>query len=185
MLMEIIDTGIIPQPGSALGDAVEKALAAFVTGENKYKVIVLITDGEDHNSEPLKAAEKAASEGVTIYTVGIGSPDGSPILTDGESGERVYKKDREGQMVLSRLDETTLRRMADITGGKYYRATSGGDEFRAIYDEIAAMEEKELETRRFATYEERFQYPLALAILCLMLEFLVAPPKKEKPEASR
>jgi len=183
MFLDIIGTDLIPVPGTAIGDAIRKALTMYVAGERKYKVMILVTDGEDHGTDPVGAAKQAAEEGVVIYTVGIGSPEGSPIAIYDKTGRRTYKTDRNRQTVLSRLDEETLEKIALLTNGKYYRATPGGEEFQSIYDEISGMEKKELQSRRFAQFEDRFQYPLALALLGLLTEALMSTKKRKKQAA--
>jgi len=168
MFLEIMDTGLIPRPGTALGRAIDTSAEAFRSRERKYKVLVLLTDGEDHEGDPVAAARAAAEEGVVIHTVGIGSPAGEPIPMRDEQGKiSGYKKDRGGEVVTSRLDEETLRAIAGATGGLYVRATQGEVELDTLVAEIAGMEKRELQSRMHAGLEERFQYPLALALLLL------------------
>jgi Ca-activated chloride channel family protein len=169
MFLDIMDSGLIPRPGTALSQAISTSVEAFRSRERKYKVLVLLTDGEDHEGDPLAAARAAAEDGVVIHTVGIGSPAGEPIPIRNEQG-RVsgYKKDRGGEVVTSRLDEETLRAIAQATGGLYLRATAGEVELDTLAAEISGMEKRELQSRMHAGLEERFQYPLALALLFLI-----------------
>ncbi|NOZ60816.1 MAG: VWA domain-containing protein [Calditrichaeota bacterium] len=181
--LDIIDTDLIPTPGTAIGSAILQAVKTFEGRERKHKVLVLITDGEDHEGDPLKAAEVAEKDGVVIYTVGIGSVNGVPIPLHNESGRIVgFKKDREGQVVTSKLDEVTLQKIALQTGGKYYRATGSESELDKIYGEIAKMEKKELASVKFSQYEDRYQYFLILAIILLVAELLIPERKKVKSE---
>ncbi len=175
MFLDIMDHNLIPQPGTAVGDAIRTSVKAFNQKERKYKVLVLMTDGEDHDSDPLGAAEEAAAEGIRIYTIGIGSVQGEPIpLKDSRGLVEGYKKDRGGSVVVSRLDETTLQKIALTTGGKYYHATSGEMELDKIYDEISKMEKKELEGKLMTQYEDRYQFFLFLAVVLLVAEFLLS-----------
>jgi Ca-activated chloride channel family protein len=181
LFLDVINTDLIPQPGTAIGDAIRLSLKSFNQKERKYKVLVLITDGEDHDTEPLKAAEDAEKEGVVIYTVGIGLPQGVPIPIYDSYGNRVgFKKDREGSVVTSKLDEVMLEKIALQTGGKYYRASTNEVELTKIYDEIRKMEKKELISKQFAQYEERFQFFLFPGIVLLAFEVLISERKKQK-----
>jgi len=175
MFLDIMDVNLIPQPGTAIGDAIRTSIKAFNQKERKYKVLILLTDGDDHDSDPLDAAEEAEREGIRIYTIGIGSVQGEPIPLRNKRGEVTgYKKDKEGNVVVSRLDETTLQKTALTTGGKYYHATSAEMELDRIYDEISKMEKKDLEGKLMTQYEDRYQIFLFLSILCLTAEFLLS-----------
>jgi Ca-activated chloride channel family protein len=175
MFLDIMDVNLIPKPGTAIGEAIRTSVKAFNQKERKYKVLILLTDGEDHDSDPLGAAEEAAAEGIRIYTIGIGSLQGEPIpLRNARGSVEGYKKDREGEVVVSRLDETTLQKIALTTGGKYYHATSGEMELDRIYDEISKMEKKELEGKLMTQYEDRYQVFLFLSMVFLTVEFLIS-----------
>ncbi len=183
MFLDIMNTDLIPTPGTAIGEAILLATKTFDQRERKHKVLLLITDGEDHQGEPLKAAEIAEKEGVIIYTVGIGSINGVPIPLYNESGRNLgFKKDREGQVVTSKLDELTLEKIALQTGGKYFRASGSESELGKIYDEIAKMEKQELASLKFSQYEDRFQYLLIFAIVFLVAEIFISERKKVKGE---
>jgi len=183
IFLDIMDPGLIPQPGTAVGDAILLAMKTFEERERKHKVLVLITDGEDHQGEPLKAAEIAEKEGVIIYTVGVGSAKGVPIpLYDDSRRNTGFKKDRQGEIVTSKLDEITLEKIALQTNGKFYRATGGEDELKKIYDDISKMEKKELSSIKFSQYEDRYQYFLAIAIIFLLMEIFITDRKKIQKE---
>jgi Ca-activated chloride channel family protein len=183
LFLSIIDTDIIPQPGTAIGSAIKTAIKAFNTEERKYKVLIMITDGEDHETDPLEAAKEAEQQGVIIYTVGIGSPQGVPIpLYDKYRNQRGFKKDRQGNVVTTKLDVVALQKIAYQTGGKYFLATSGETELNEIYDEISALEKKELVSRQFSQYEDRFQIFLAIGLILLCFEVIIPERKKVKAE---
>ncbi|MGH8014956.1 MAG: VWA domain-containing protein, partial [Candidatus Zixiibacteriota bacterium] len=117
---------------------------------------------------------------IKIYTVGIGNPQGEPIPILDRKGEQLgFKKDENGEVIVSRLDETTLQKIALTTGGKYYRATAGEMELDKIFDEITKMEKKELEGTLVTRFDDRFQWPLLLAIVLLVIEFML--PERKKP----
>jgi len=181
MLLEIMHPDLIPHQGTAIGDAIRTATSAFSQKEKKYKVLVLITDGEDHGSDPLEAAEGAKKEGIVIYTIGIGSSYGEPIPLKDKGGKvSGFKKDENREVVLSRLDELVLKKIAQKTGGKYFRATAGEVELDRIYEEISRMEKKQLEGKMFTQYQERYQYFLTIALLFLTLELFISERKRER-----
>lgn len=185
LFLDVLNPNLIPEPGTAIGEAIRTAQQAFVQKERKYKVLILITDGEDHDTDPIGAAKEAAREGIRIYTIGMGSSDGEPIPLRGPNGQLIgYKKDESGQVVVSRLDETTLQKIALETNGKYYRGTTGGLELDHIYDEIAKMEKKGLKGEYQTQYEDRYQYPLFLGLLLVLVEFILPERRKIQPEVS-
>jgi Ca-activated chloride channel family protein len=168
--------GIIPRGGTALERAIDASLAAFDAGEGKHQALILITDGEDHEGEPEKAAERAAERGVKVFTVGIGTTEGELVPASGGAGG--FLKDRKGQVVKSRLNESTLEQIAIKTDGAYVRgggATLGLDE--VFRDHIAKMERREVASSLERLYEERFQIPLALALVLLFVEFWIGDRK--------
>lgn len=174
MFLEIMDTDLIPVPGTAIGEAILKAIGSFVEEERKHKVLVLITDGEEHVGEPVEVAKAAAKEGLVIYCVGIGSTKGVPIpIQDARGNPAGFKKDRNGEVVMTKIDELTLEKIALETGGKYYRASPGEVELERIYDDISEMEKKTLASQQFAQYEDRFQILLGFALFLLILEVLL------------
>ncbi len=174
LFLQMMDTDLIPVQGTAIGDAIKVARKAFVQKERKHKVLILITDGEDHEGNPVKEAKEAAKEGIVIYTIGIGSPQGVPIPVYDKNGNEVgFMKDRNGNVVTTKLDMTTLQKIAFVTNGKYYIATSGQSELEKIYNEINKMEKKELSARRFSQYEDRYQIFALLGLICILLEFFL------------
>jgi Ca-activated chloride channel homolog len=168
LFLDSVTTGMIPDPGTSLAAAITAANRAFIAKETRYKVLVLFTDGEDLEGQVDDAVARAHEAGVVIYTVGIGSPDGRPIPIRDEKGDVVeYRKDPSGQVVISRLDERALARIATSTGGTYFRATAAHGEVEELADEISRQEKKELESRLYQNLEDRFQYPLGAAALLL------------------
>lgn len=183
IFLDIMEPGLIPVPGSAIGKAIEKSVESFVATERKYKVLILITDGEDTVEDPLKKAEFAEKEGIVIYTVGIGSPQGVPIPIYDSAGKQTgFKKDKQGNVVTTKLDQLTLEKIALQTNGKFYQATPEEMELGRIYDEIDKMEKKELSSRVFSQYEDRFQYFLSAALLLLFIDFVMPERRKVKKE---
>lgn len=183
IFLDIIDTDLIPAPGTDLAAAIRKATDGFIRQERKHKVLLLITDGESHGKDPVEAAEAARKEGVKIYTIGIGNPEGEPIPIYNQRGERVgFKKDKDGEVIITKMDETILQKIALAAGGKYYRATPSELELNKIYDDISGMEKKELEGKLLLQYDDRFQWPLALAMLFVIWEIFLPERLRRKQE---
>lgn len=179
MFLSVVEPGMMPKPGTAIGDAIKKAMGGFTKKERKYKVLILLTDGEDHSRNPQKEALEAKKEGIAIYTIGVGTLKGEPIpILDSSNKVSGYKKDSSGNVIMTKLDEDTLQKIALITGGKYYHATASEFELDKIYDEIGKMEKKELSNRLFTQYEDRFQYFLGIAFILLCIEFIIGDRKK-------
>ena len=162
-------------PGTNLGAGMEKALQAFSGAGSaaKYQVMILITDGEAHDPDVLKVAEKAKAQGVNIYAVGIGSREGVPIPIGGGTQGVQYKKDRRGNIITTRLDEVTLQNIANITGGKYYYAGPGEFQLPKVLADLEAREKQEIEGTRLEQYQDRYQWPLVAAMFFLLLEMLI------------
>ncbi len=179
-LLNSIDNMSVSQQGTSLSAAMVRATDGFEKLEKKHKVLLLMTDGEDQEGGVIEAAEEARKEGIKIYTVGIGNLQGEPIPVLDRKGMQVgFKKDETGQVIVTRLDEVTLQKVALATGGKYYRATAGEMELEKIFDEITKMEKKELEGTLVTRFDDRFQWPLLLAIFLIVVEFLM--PERKKP----
>jgi Ca-activated chloride channel family protein len=179
MFLSTISTQMAPTQGTAIGDAIELSLQSFREDE-RSKAIIIITDGENHEGNVMEAAQAATEKGIKIFTIGMGSPEGSPIPVFDPYGRQTgYKTDRQGQTIVSKLDETTLQQLASAGNGIYVRASSGQDGLSRILDEINALEKKEIETKMFSEYEGRFQYFLAISLLLLILDLLI-PERRSK-----
>ncbi len=179
MFLSTISTQMVPSQGTAIGDAIELAIQSFKEDE-RSKAIIIITDGENHEGNVLEAAQLATEKGIKIFTIGMGSPEGSPIpLLDNSGRQTGYKTDKQGQTIVSKLDETTLQQLASAGNGIYVRASTGQDGLSRILDEINALEKQEIETRMFSEYEGRFQYFLAVSLFLLILEFII-PERKSR-----
>lgn len=179
MFLDYLDTDLIPVQGTAIGEAVQTAIRSFTTERRASRALILITDGEDHLGEAEKSAEVAKEKGIRIFTIGIGSEQGAPIPLRGGRGD--FKKDRKGQVVLSRLQETTLQKIALATGGSYVRSVSGDMDLKKIYDEEirGKMEAGELKSAKKRRWEERFQWFLFASILLFALEAILPERRRD------
>jgi len=172
IFLDAIDTELIPVKGTDLAESIEASLSAFEGGSNNSQAVILITDGEDHSGRALAAAQKAKVAGVRIFTIGIGRDEGAPIPDEGGG----FRRDRRGEIVLSRLDEPTLQKIALETGGRYVRSVTGDVDLDQIYSQgiKATLEDQELGSKRRQRWEERFQWFVAFGLLALMLEPLIS-----------
>ncbi len=175
LFLDVVDVDAVSTQGTNIGAATQRALESFNFEEPSGKALIVITDGENTVGEGIEAAEEAAQKGVTIYTVGMGSQTGAPIPVYGPSGQQVdFKRDRAGNVVVTKLDELSLERIAEIGKGKYYRGTNSQDELNEIYKSINTLQKRELGVRQFTDYEDRFQVFVAAGILLLLLELLIS-----------
>ncbi|MFH1768525.1 MAG: VWA domain-containing protein [Candidatus Omnitrophota bacterium] len=177
--VDSLSVDIIPRPGTSISRAIKEALAGYEGGLKKYKVLIIITDGEDHEGDPLIVSEEAKQAGVKVFCIGIGTREGDLITITDAAGDKTFLKDRQGNVVKTRLDETTLQKIALTTGGSYVR--SGATEFglALIYEEkLSKMEKREIESKLAKQFHERFQIPLALAFILLACELFISERKR-------
>lgn len=169
------DTNIIPRGGTSLAGAIKEAVKAAGGKENKYKAVVLITDGENNEGDPFAAAEEAKKEGIVIFCIGIGTKEGELISLTQNSGAKEFLKDKEGNVVKSRLDEAALEKIALITGGSYIHSTATEFGLDLLYRErLSKMEKREFEGKLNKRYVERFQAPLLLALVLILIEWAMS-----------
>lgn len=175
MFLSSIDTGSIPVQGTAIGDAIRLSIKSFSAQSEKSRVIIVISDGENHEDDAVAAAKEAAEMGIKVYTIGVGSPEGQPIHIDGE-----LMKDRDGNIVVTRLDEQTLRDIARAGGGAYIHA--GVEEFglNPIIQDIRRMEDEEFGSVVFEEYDEQYMYFFGAAFLLLVIEMLIGERKPRR-----
>ena len=179
MLMRPLNTESIPVQGTAIEAAINRSLASFPEGDTANKTIILVSDGESHEDNPVEAARRAKSKGITIHTVGVGSRDGAPV-PNFVNGERSgYLRDDDGHTVISRYDEETLRQIADITGGVFRHGGETSMGLSEILDTIRQMEAEAYETFIFTEYESRYHYLVALALCLLLIELLLSDRKNK------
>ncbi len=173
MFVSTISTESVPVQGTAIAEAINLAVDMFDESETE-KAIIVISDGEDHEGDVIEAAKNAVAKNISIYTIGMGLPEGAPIpVIDRFGNKQGFKKDRSGNTVISRLDENMLEEISSAGNGKYVRANNTQVGLRIIFDEISQLEKTEFESRMFTDYEDRFQYFIAPALLLIILEFLI------------
>jgi len=178
MFLETISTNDISEQGTALGSAISLAVESFDKTKTKNakennKAIIIITDGENHEDDAIEQSKLAQEQGIMINTIGMGLPEGAPIplvLNNVQSG---YKKDKDGNTIITKLDEPMLQKIAASGNGAYVRASNSNAGLQTIFDEINKLEKKEYESKTFSDYEDRFQYFVGIALFLLILEILI------------
>ncbi|MGC9317447.1 MAG: VWA domain-containing protein [Armatimonadota bacterium] len=174
MFLDALDTKVIGDPGTALADAIREAADALEAAEHHYRHLVILTDGEDHEGGATQAAREAASKGITIHVVGVGSTEGEPVpILDAEGNVTGHKRGPDGEVVVSRLDEQTLREVAEAGNGSYVRASDGGIPVDRIYSELSRREGRIVGTYQFTEYAERYQLPLGVAIVLVAAQAML------------
>ncbi len=169
MFMSNISTQSIPVQGTAIGDAINTCIRSFSAQSQKSRAIIVITDGENHEDDPVSAAKDAADMGIRVFTIGVGSAEGQPI----PMAEGGLLKDSDGNVVVTKLDEKTLRDIANAGNGAYVHA--GNEEFglNPIIDNIRNMEDEEFSSQVFETFDEQYMYFFAIALALLVIELMV------------
>jgi len=181
LFLNMMDTDLITTQGTDLAAAIQLALDHVETDDEKFKVFVLVSDGEDHQGEAITLAKQAQELGIIIHTMGVGTSAGGPIPIFDNSGNRVeFKKNRIGQVVTSTLNETTLDEIARITGGIYIRVENQVNAIAPLLKEIDKMEKKELKSHVFSQYEDRYQVFLIIGLILFLAEFII--PTRTKKE---
>lgn len=180
MFLSTINTSLIPSQGTEIGAAIDLAVKSFGTNEHA-KSIVIISDGEDHeNGNAIKAAQNAAKLGIQIYTIGMGLEDGAPIPIYNQYGKQVgYKKDKNGNVVITKLDDNLLRQISEIGDGIYRRASNSNVGLDEIFEKINSSDKSEIESKIFTDYEDQFQWFIGAAVILLIIEILISSGKKD------
>jgi Ca-activated chloride channel family protein len=180
--VQALDTNSIPQGGTALAAAINTALAAFKENDH-YKTMVLLTDGEDNDEGALEAAQNAAHAGLKIFTIGIGSAEGTLVTLTNADGSSDYIRDEKGQVVKTKLDPQLLQQIAEATGG-FYLPLRGGDTMDLLYDKgLSVLPKSSGQEKLIRQYHERFHWPLLAAMLLLVVELLL--PERRSSSRSR
>lgn len=183
MFLSGIDTDAVPVQGTSIGLAIELAMESFDPESTTSKAIIVITDGENHEDDAIEAAEKAAGQGITVHAIGMGSVEGSPIPEYNRAGREIgFKKDKDGNTVVSALNEEMLRQLVSAGNGIFTRASSSVVGLNALVDDLSSLEKEEVGTFSFADYEHRFQWFIAAGILLLIIDAMISSGKKKWSE---
>ncbi len=174
MFLASIGPGMVPVQGTKIAEAIKKASESFSSDEGKNRAIILITDGENHESAAIEAAEEAAKKGIMINTIGIGSENGVPIPLVENGVVKGYRKDREGQTIVTRLNSDLLKSIAAKAEGVYVQASQADLGLNAVLDKIGELDKAQLESKMYTDYEDQFQWFLGLSLILFFVEFLLS-----------
>jgi len=173
VILSSINTGIVPKQGTAIGSAIDLGMKSFSQDKSKNKALVLITDGENHEDDAIASAKEAANKGIKVFTIGIGSPQGAPI-PDG----RDYKKDKDGNVIMTKLDVEGLQQIA-MAGKGSFQAGNIHTALGNIVKELNKMEKGEMGTQEFDEFDEQYQWVAAIALLLVLIEVFVLSRKNK------
>ena len=175
IFLNTITTGSVPVQGTALAEALATSARSFSSQSRKSRAIILITDGEDHEGDVIETAKSLAEEGIRIYCIGVGSPAGKPIPLDGD-----LIKDKEGNIVVSKLDEGILRQIANVGGGEYVRAGNSEFGLNPIIDNIRTLDKEDFQSVVFEDFDEQYMYFFGIALCFLVLSALVPETRRRR-----
>ena len=175
MFLNSISTESVPIQGTAIGDAINTAIRSFSAQSDKSRAVIVITDGENHEDDPEAAAKQAYDMGIRVYTIGVGSPEGEPIPMDGG-----LLKDKDGNIVVTKLDEDSLRKIAEAGGGVYVKAGNSEFGLNPIVDSIKKMDEEKFSSVVFEEFDEQYMYFFAIALVFFIIEMLIGDRKAKR-----
>ncbi|MCW3071497.1 MAG: hypothetical protein JWO44_1387 [Bacteroidetes bacterium] len=179
LFLESISTDMIPTQGTDIGKAIDLAVESFGKDEGKNKAIVIITDGENHEEDAVRAAEAAAGKGISIHTIGMGSENGAPIPEYRGNVQDGFRKDKEGNTIITKLNDQVLQEIAGAGNGIYVRATNSDAGLNHVLDQLDKLEKKQFDSKMYSDYEDRFQWFIAAALLFLLIETLLSERKSK------
>ena len=179
LFLDAIDTKMIPNQGTDLSTALRTAMSVFNKEDDKYKVMVLVTDGEDHEGAAIEMAKTALKSGVVTHSVGVGTENGSLIPINNDSSDNRYKRDKKGILITSKLNENMLIELANAGGGIYSRFNNRDSKYKEILSAIDNMEKRSIATHIYSEYEDRYQSFATISLLFLTAG-LIMPTRKKK-----
>jgi Ca-activated chloride channel family protein len=173
MFLENISTDMVPTQGTAIGAAIRLATESFGNEKGKNRAIVVITDGENHEDDAISEAKNALEQGIIVYTIGIGQPTGGPIPIYANGKMIGYKKDKDGNTVITKLDETMLQQIAANSNGAFFRITNSNAGLNSLLEKLDKMDKKEIGTKVFTDYEDRFPLFIGICLFLIIFELLI------------
>ncbi len=173
MFLSTISPKLVSNQGTAIGAAIDLGMKSFTPSDDKNKALIIITDGENHEGNAVELATAANESGITVHTIGMGLSKGAPIPMYNKYGRKDYRTDSKGDVVISKLDENMLKKIAASGGGKYIRANNTKTGLNALFDELNNLDKVEMDAKVYSEYEEQFQYFIGFALLLLFIEFFI------------
>lgn len=175
-----INTEIVSMQGTAIASAINLGTRSFTQDTEASKVIVVISDGENHEGDAIEAAQLAAEKGIKVYTIGMGTPSGAPVpLTQKGGIQSGFLKDRQGEVVISRMDPTMLSKIAAAGNGEFFGASTGNVGLNQLYNELNNLNKSEIETRVYSEYDDQFQYFILFALILLIFDIFILERKSK------
>ncbi len=178
LFLEAINTDIMPRQGTAIGTAIKRAITSFTPEGIANKAIIVITDGENHEDDPLTAAKEAVERGIVVHTIGMGLPQGTPIPVI-RNGQTEYMRDNNGNVIITKLDESMLEQISAAGNGIYVRANNAQIGLNVLFEEINKLEKEEIDTLVYSEYDDQFQYFFAIGVLLLLLDLVILERKNK------
>lgn len=170
MFLSSISPSLVARQGTAIGSAIDLSIKSFGAESTASRAIILITDGENHEDDAIGAAKLAKEKGIQVFVLGVGKPEGSPIPLEGSMS---FRKDKDGNVVVSKLNEEMCRQIAQAGGGMYLRVDNTNAAQRTLQKELGKLAKSELETRVYSEYNEQYQSFVILALILLVIEFFI------------
>jgi Ca-activated chloride channel family protein len=180
MFLSTISPKLVANQGTAIGAAINLGIKSFTPGDKKNRALIIITDGENHEDNVLKMAEKANEQGIIVHTIGMGLSKGAPIPIYNKYGQKDYRTNRKGSVVISKLDENMLKKIAISGGGKYIRANNTKTGLNVLFDELNSLDKEEMSTKVYSEYEEQYQFFIGFALLFLFIDFFIIYKKNKR-----
>jgi Ca-activated chloride channel family protein len=179
MFLQNMNTDMLSSQGTAIHEAIQLAMTYYDDEEQTNRILIIISDGEDHEGDAIEIAEEASDEGIRIFTIGVGDTKGGPIPIKRNGVILNYKKDNKGETVITKLDESTLKRIANEANGTYINGSNTNQVVDTIKDILEKMDKKEFESKQIADFKDQFQWFLGLAILFLFIDIFLLERKTE------
>jgi Ca-activated chloride channel family protein len=179
LFLSSINTGMVPTQGTAIGNAIDLAVESFGKDEGKNKAIVVITDGENHEDDAIKAAEYAYEKNISVHTIGVGSEQGAPIPIYKNNVREGYRKDKDGNTIITKLNESALQEIAAAGNGIFVRATNADVGLKNILQAIDELDKKEFESKMYSDYEDQFQWFVIFAFVLIIIETFLSERKSK------
>jgi len=179
LMLSTIETDLIPGQGTAIGKAINIATDALPQDDKKHKVVIVVTDGENHEDDAIGAASEAAKRGIVVHTIGMGTLKGGPIPLKNSYGTQDFLRDESGQIIMTKLDASMLQQIASAGGGTFSRAADSDPELMTLLESLSKMEKKEYGARLYTDYEDRFQIFLLVGLLIIIGEIIISERKNK------
>jgi len=177
LITSTLSPDLVSTQGTAIGSAIELAIETFSKDETKSKALIIITDGENHEDDPIAAAKNATDAGITVHTIGMGSSSGGPIPIYENGRMSGYRKDNQGNVVLTKLDPQVLQEVASIGNGEFVFADIADVNLSELINKISSMEKEEFGTKKFTDFDDKFQIFIALSLILISLELFISDKK--------